>query len=485
MPRATSKALAWAAVSSTASALKLGQKATAAVRSYGPQHCVSVSRNAKSGTCVLSTRCDGVNLDAVEFAFTCRKPGVLQKHSFGKGGFAAEEEFDTAVQCDVCDLPPEVNQSLDAVAKASRALAPEAEKAKAISIAETAPRVMFSVANASSQVLPTSEKKTAASAATKVKETPSQEAPPAPVYQKVDNPIVEGKSPPHLGGQAQVPAPLGTRANVAELEANLPVLQERGVELASFGDTAHVSYGPGNCIQTWLQKDNTGSSGSAGEEVTTTDGAKGVVVPDGEKGVCIIKTDCGVVDQLAFQAYPIGLIATDKNGVPVRHLFGPNSFDRVEEFNTLIRASSCFGLDETSEAVTLEGEIKALSKTITTMQRKVDELTSEQSETSAKLLEEDRQIKLVEASRKKEQEDVEQSRRERRTAQDRRIERVEEADRRRVDEKVERRDRADDVQEEEEEDDEEYERRAEEERLRDEDEEAAYRKSSRGDDRED
>merc|ERR1719276_464813 len=79
---------------------------------FGPKHCVSVSRNEKTGTCVLQTRCESLKLDDVEFAFTCKRPGILQKHSFGKGGFDPVEEFDTSVKCDVCGLPSEVGLSL-------------------------------------------------------------------------------------------------------------------------------------------------------------------------------------------------------------------------------------------------------------------------------------------------------------------------------------------------------------------------------------
>ncbi len=87
-----------------------------------------------------------------------------------------------------------------------------------------------------------------------------------------------------------------------------------------------------------------------------------------------MKTNCAAVDPAAFEAYPVGVIATDKTGTPVRHLFGPNSFDKIEEFNTLIRASACFGLDETSEAVTLEGEVKVLSKQLADLKTQVGSL---------------------------------------------------------------------------------------------------------------
>lgn len=93
------------------------QGANIKAKTWGPKHCVSVSRKSDTGTCVLQTDCGNMNLDDVEFAFTCQRPGILQKHSFGKGGFDSQETFDTSVECDVCGLPSEVGQSLKQSAK--------------------------------------------------------------------------------------------------------------------------------------------------------------------------------------------------------------------------------------------------------------------------------------------------------------------------------------------------------------------------------
>ncbi len=90
---------------------KAGHKAhsNAKAHTFGPNSCVAVKRNEQTGTCVIETNCaSSVNLDAVEFAFTCQLPTMLQKHSFGKGGFDQVESFDTSVKCDSCGLPAEV-----------------------------------------------------------------------------------------------------------------------------------------------------------------------------------------------------------------------------------------------------------------------------------------------------------------------------------------------------------------------------------------
>jgi len=72
---------------------------------FGPDGCVSVSRSSEQGTCVLSTQCGSVDISDVEFAFICFNPGTMLPHalhSFGSGGFDAEENFDTGVKCQKC-----------------------------------------------------------------------------------------------------------------------------------------------------------------------------------------------------------------------------------------------------------------------------------------------------------------------------------------------------------------------------------------------
>merc|ERR1711937_1005201 len=57
------------------------------------------------GTCVLQTNCAGVDTSKFEFAFDClSSAGLLQKHSFGFGGFDDIEEYDTAVKCKECSI---------------------------------------------------------------------------------------------------------------------------------------------------------------------------------------------------------------------------------------------------------------------------------------------------------------------------------------------------------------------------------------------
>jgi len=79
--------------------------------SFGPQECVSVERSS-TGTCVLRTQCKtDTDLETTEFAFLCvLGNGDVQKHSYGQGGFDAEESYDSSVACDQCLGPNQAPQ---------------------------------------------------------------------------------------------------------------------------------------------------------------------------------------------------------------------------------------------------------------------------------------------------------------------------------------------------------------------------------------
>lgn len=79
--------------------------------SFGPNNCVSVERSS-TGTCVLRTQCPAeTNLETTEFAFLCvLGSGEVQKHSYGEGGFDAEETYDSSVACEQCLGPNQTPQ---------------------------------------------------------------------------------------------------------------------------------------------------------------------------------------------------------------------------------------------------------------------------------------------------------------------------------------------------------------------------------------
>jgi len=86
-----------------------------------------------------------------------------------------------------------------------------------------------------------------------------------------------------------------------------------------------VTYGPKDCVSTWR---------------------------DGKSGHCQVKTNCTGVDTTQ---YMFGLICENDDG-KVRHLFGKDSFDSEEEFDTLIPCKTCLALDNVTKATELEAE---------------------------------------------------------------------------------------------------------------------------------
>lgn len=85
--------------------LQISSKTAGHDDNFGPGRCVGLKRSGTTGSCVLQTNCHGQNISDTEFAFVCFNPGESMPHalhSFGRGGFAYEEMFDTKVRCKTC-----------------------------------------------------------------------------------------------------------------------------------------------------------------------------------------------------------------------------------------------------------------------------------------------------------------------------------------------------------------------------------------------
>merc|ERR1719399_570973 len=72
---------------------------------------------------------------------------------------------------------------------------------------------------------------------------------------------------------------------------------------------------------------------AAGDEVVKYGPSKCVSTYKSPQGHCMMQTACS---QANITDYEFGLICVDKAGAPTRHLFGRNSFDPDETFDTLI-----------------------------------------------------------------------------------------------------------------------------------------------------
>jgi hypothetical protein len=74
----------------------------------------------------------------------------------------------------------------------------------------------------------------------------------------------------------------------------------------------------------------------------------------------MMKTQCQGIDT---SKYTFGLVCATNDGAVVRHLFGVDSFDPVETFNTLLTCDKCLGLDDEPGPLALSRHAAVESKT--------------------------------------------------------------------------------------------------------------------------
>eukprot|EP00927_Polykrikos_kofoidii_P085224 TRINITY_DN91_c0_g2_i1.p1 TRINITY_DN91_c0_g2~~TRINITY_DN91_c0_g2_i1.p1 ORF type:complete len:515 (+),score=97.95 TRINITY_DN91_c0_g2_i1:80-1624(+) len=253
------------------------------ISSFGPSDCVTVSRSAAKGSCILDTgRCEGQDISTVEFAFNCEgDDGEVIRHSFGVGGFDVGEVFDTEARCGKCQAPKPIEERL--------ASAPPATQ-------RSQTRDVTAVVASS------------------------------PMTSALDN-AIRGGSEVTLPTVSDVALPaLGRRLRRTHKTSSPK-------ESKKEGEDEEVRYGPKKCVSTRRSKEHR----------------------------CIIQTQCKGANIKDFE---FGLICEEKAGTFVRHLFGKNSFDPEETFDTLIVCERCLGLEETPESVPLVAQVKKLSEQV-------------------------------------------------------------------------------------------------------------------------
>merc|ERR1711985_165152 len=116
-----------------------------------------------------------------------------------------------------------------------------------------------------------------------------------------------------------------------------------------------AKFGPDNCVSTWRDQ-------------TTAH--------------CIVKTDCTGQNTTD---YTFGLVCDGSAG-PVRHLFGKDSFEAVETFDTLIPCTDCLALDAVPEDVEVAQEISDLGDSIKGMKTDMTELEADVTKLNKKVL---------------------------------------------------------------------------------------------------
>jgi hypothetical protein len=252
--------------------------------SFGPGNCVQISRSS-ANSCVISTDCEGADLSKTEFAFNCvdQRGGVV-RHSFGVGGFEANEEFDTEISCKHCFPPSAVRQQ-------------HQQKRKQAPIAQ--PKV----------------------------EVAPNNLPRAAIF----------RSKRRASQQQEVTA-------VADSSAQARYWPGSETPQLPLNDV--VRYGPNDCVSTYKSSE----------------------------GHCIMKTDCKA---RAIKNYEFGLVCVDKTGSPVRHLFGKDSFDPQETFDTLLKCDQCLGLEDIPDAIALNGEVDGMAQDISKLKKMMTTMTKD------------------------------------------------------------------------------------------------------------
>lgn len=276
---------------------------------FGPSGCVSLTRSS-AGTCVLSTDCEGRDMSKTEFVFDCVGKSVV-RHSFGIGGFDTQEEFDTDLKCDKCNVPTK-GDAIVPIKPVVKKVAPPPPKA--------------SPPKAAAQPKHTSAK---------------SDVKPMKLNAKVKQGSI---APKHRDSKGNLTMPAAKpKTSFKVWGASSAEEKTQKTRLRSSPEV--VRYGPNGCVSVYKS----------------------------EATHCIMSTNCRNSN---MSDYEYGLVCVDKVGAPVKHLFGKDSFDPEESFDTLIRCNECLGLEDVPDGVVLAGEVATLAKDISGLKDALTNISS-------------------------------------------------------------------------------------------------------------
>jgi len=267
-----------------------------------------------------------VDIDDFEFAFDCQSSDEIQRHSFGRGGFDDEEEFDTNVSCAKC-LPPGYDEE-------------QARKAQHTH-REIAVKNLSSHA-AHKNHIHHEVKTLSSSAAVHGSHTHHQKAvknhshPKAVAKRHNHHEVAVSGVKLSSVGQAERKAEASKKAETKRKSNEDPSTPPANV----------TKFGPGNCVATWR---------------------------DEKTGHCIMQTDCAGQNTVNYNFQLICKEEVNTSEVHavnethaslVRHSFGDNSFEAKETFDTLIECDECLSPDtvpmDANEEKTLPELVKEL-----------------------------------------------------------------------------------------------------------------------------
>jgi len=165
-------------------------------------------------------------------------------------------------------------------------------------------------------------------------EEPSQTAEPS--KEKVRSSTLVSTGKPEVGTPDSAPSSL------AASHALLTKFADSKTDAPSGVPPPHAAfYGPGGCVAAYRSP----------------------------QGTCVMQTRCGGQD---ISKYEFGLNCIDSEGEITEHLFGKNSFDAEETFDTLVQCAQCVGLDEKAPQ-----KLHALASSVQTLQAEMKQIQAD------------------------------------------------------------------------------------------------------------
>jgi hypothetical protein len=372
----------------------LGLKSGPPGATYGPGDCIGLSRSS-AGSCVIKTNCQGQDTSKTEFAFNCAMEKMLTRHSYGIGGFEANEEFDTEVRCERCERPASAASLMKHLPAPTEKVLNELAKLDKEASTDASPRtierplqrrrghrhsqhagkhqgVHHHVVHHKHSKRGANPGKTSRrhlrSRNTEIDEAPQDQQPQHQMPSMSDvmglktrmleaEKAREEKAPNSAVLKARLEEAARTleqdKARVVSLKSELAAAEapkpqetspqasagkEQGDKVIGNDDVEPVhftafsskfwpftsktpqkkkkviKYGPKDCVSVWRN----------------------------EEGHCVMRTECKGVD---IKSYTFGLICIEKTGTTTRHVFGKDSFDEEETFDTLVTCEKCLSFD--------------------------------------------------------------------------------------------------------------------------------------------
>jgi len=289
---------------------------------FGPHQCISLYRS-EEGTCMLSLDCDGIDNSKTEFAFNCVGKENIERHSFGFGGFDANEEFDTGIVCDRCEKATPVEALSQPEVQAGRKSASPTKPA-VTNPPKSMPGAIQPAAKESGAIKPVNPKS-----------KPGEGTGAKPVNLKTERNWF-GQPVQAASGAVR---PLAAIPEVHDVVKDIIGDQEKDPE------PQVVKYGPSSCVSVYKNKAES----------------------------CVMATDC---KQAEISNYEFGLVCVDKVGAAVKHLFGKGSFDGTEIFDTQIRCDQCLGLESVTHSVNLTVEVARMKKDLSGLKDLLSSISS-------------------------------------------------------------------------------------------------------------